>query len=97
MAYQKTEPFPVLRLKNKSRFPAFGYPVPFPEPVTHDQMMLRRYHGHNTICQILRDIYCMTDDEGIGEKCRLAMGMAKKMQNKLKEYRSQNTTTIKEV
>ena len=57
-------------------------------PVTEKEMLNDRYNGHHTICQTLRDIYQMTQDEEIRDKCRLAMAMAKSMHNKLKEYKS---------
>ena len=41
----------------------------------------------NTICQVLREIYYATDDEGIKLKCRIAVTMAKKMAGKLKAYK----------
>lgn len=57
------------------------------EPVPESKMKRRRYKGHNTICQTLRDIYALTDNEEIKLKCRIAMAMAKAMQDKLKEYK----------
>jgi len=59
------------------------------EPTSIAIMKKRRYHGHNTICEKLREIFILTDDEVIKMKCRLAMTMAKKMHNKLKEYKEQ--------
>lgn len=52
-----------------------------------EQMTRQRYKGHFTICQTLRDIYMLTDNEEIRLKCRTAMAMAKKMQDKLKSYK----------
>lgn len=57
------------------------------EPVSEGMMLCDKYPNYHTICQTLRDIYVLTDNEDIKYKCRLAMAMAKKMQDKLKEYR----------
>jgi hypothetical protein len=56
------------------------------EPVSVKKMLNKRYHGHHTICQKLRDIFVKTNDEDIKMDCRIAMAMAKSMHNKLKEY-----------
>lgn len=58
------------------------------EPISIEKMLKTCYHGHNSICQTLRDIFIMTDSEEIKIKCRTAMAMAKKMHNKLKEYKA---------
>jgi len=60
------------------------------EPISEEKMLKQRYLGHNTICQKLREIYILTDNEDIKLKCRIAMAMAKRMHNKLKEYREKN-------
>jgi len=57
------------------------------DPVPVELMNESRYDGHFSICQKLRDIYRMTDDEEIKLNCRIAMAMAKSMQNKLKYYK----------
>ena len=57
------------------------------EPISHAKMMRQRYSGHHTICQQLRDIYQISDNKEIKDKCRLAMAMAKKMHEKLKAYK----------
>lgn len=57
------------------------------EPTSEAIMRKKRYHGHNTICEKLREIYMLTDSDNIKMKCRIAMTMAKKMHNKLKEYK----------
>jgi len=46
-----------------------------------------RYKGHHTICQFLRDIYALTDDEEIRLKCRIGLSMTKSMHERLKKYR----------
>jgi Mn-dependent DtxR family transcriptional regulator len=62
------------------------------EPVAKKRMLRKRYRGHNTICQVLRDIYGLSEDEGVRLKCRLAMAMAKKMQDRLKYYKKLHQT-----
>lgn len=57
-------------------------------PVSIEMMEDNRREGHFTICQKLREIYRQTTDEDIKLKCRVAMAMAKRMVNKLKEYKS---------
>jgi hypothetical protein len=57
------------------------------EPVPVAKMLRKRYHGHNTICQKLREIFVSTEDEEIKYKCRVAMAMAKKMHERLKHYK----------
>lgn len=57
------------------------------EPVPESEMDKDRYHGHYTICQYLRDIYHMTDDEEIKMKCRIGMAMTKAMHKRLKHYK----------
>jgi hypothetical protein len=52
-------------------------------------MKKQRYKGHHTICQTLRDIYALTDNEEIKLKTRIAMSMAKSMHNKLKQYKKE--------
>jgi hypothetical protein len=64
-------------------------PYEHAEPISLDWMDKHRYDGHNSICQKLRDIYRMTDNEEIKLNCRIAMTMAKKMHEKLKEYKTQ--------
>jgi len=65
-------------------------PVPEEEmlkPATEEEMAFSRYAGHHSICQTLRDIWAMSDNEEVKMKCRLAVAMAKAMVNKLKVYR----------
>ena len=44
-----------------------------------------RLHKKNTICQILREIYWLTDDDQVRLKVRTAVTMAKAMDKKLRE------------
>jgi hypothetical protein len=61
-------------------------PVPELEMASIAEMERARYAGHHTICQTLRDIYGMIDNEEAKNKCRLAVAMAKAMHEKLKWY-----------
>ncbi len=56
-------------------------------PVSIRKIENPRYKGHHTICQFLRDIYAMTDNDEIKLKCRIGMSMAKSMHERLKKYR----------
>ena len=56
-------------------------------PVPVSKMRKRRREGKMTICQILRNIYAMTDNEEIKMKCRIGTSMAKSMQNRLIYYK----------
>ena len=56
-------------------------------PVPVSKMVKTRYAGHHTICQFLRDIYAMTNNEDIKLKCRIGMSMTKSMHEKLKYYK----------
>lgn len=51
-----------------------------------EQDMDKRMKGPNTICNILREMYHMTDDPEIRLKCRVAFSMGKAMCNKLTHY-----------
>jgi len=57
------------------------------KPVSIKKIEKTRYKGHHTICQFMRDIYAMTDNEEIKMKCRIGMSMAKSMHERLKKYR----------
>jgi hypothetical protein len=57
------------------------------EPVSEREMLKDRYEGHHTVCQTLRDIYALTENEYIKYKCRLAMAMVKAMHKRLKKYK----------
>ena len=43
--------------------------------------------GGKTICNVLREIYNLTDDREIGRWCRVAMDMAQRMDARLKWYK----------
>jgi len=47
----------------------------------------KRWEGHHTICQTIRDIYHMIDDPDVKLRLRLAMAMAKAMNDKLQYYK----------
>lgn len=57
------------------------------DPVSLSEMDRSRYDGHHSICQFLRDIFHLTDNEEIKMKTRVAMAMAKAMNNQLKKYK----------
>jgi len=46
------------------------------------------WKNHHTICQILREIHSLTENEEIRSRCKLAITMSKKMHEKLKQYKS---------
>lgn len=56
-------------------------------PAPMSEMDRNRYKDHFTICQTLRDMYHETTDENIRYKCRLCVAMAKKMNQKLQDYK----------
>jgi len=58
------------------------------QPVELKEMEKTRWHGHHTICQFLRDIYQLTEDNDIKMKCRVGMSMAKSMNERLKYYKN---------
>ena len=62
------------------------------EPVSEKKILNERYTGHHTICQMLRDIYVMTQNDEIKMKCRIGMAMAKSMHNKLKRYKAKEAS-----
>jgi len=64
------------------------------EPVSEEVMLKQRYAGHHTICEVLREIYVATKNDEIKLKCRLGVAMAKKMHNRLKEYKEQSEHLI---
>jgi hypothetical protein len=67
------------------------------QPVPVSEMDRSRYEGHHSICQTLRDIYHMSDDEELKMKCRLAMAMAKAMNEQLKRYKELTSNESKDV
>jgi hypothetical protein len=61
------------------------------EPVPVSLMLKKRYHGHFTICEKLREIYLATDNEEIKLNCRIAMAQAKRMHERLKKYKAETS------
>lgn len=59
------------------------------EPAPLSEMDKGRWEGHHSICQTIRDIYHLTDNEELKLKCRVAMAMTKAMHEKLKWYSKQ--------
>jgi hypothetical protein len=56
-------------------------------PVSKESM--RQKLSLYTICELLREVYWLTDSNDIKLRCRIATTMAKKMGAKLKEYKYQ--------
>ena len=57
-------------------------------PVPEKQMEREGNNDTNSICQVLRQIYELSDDSMVKLKCRVATAMAKAMLEKLQEYKS---------
>jgi len=60
------------------------------EPIDLREMKKTRWDGHHSICQMLRDIYNISDNEDVKYKSRIAMSMAKSMHERLKKYKKSN-------
>jgi hypothetical protein len=58
-----------------------------PEPEPIDKKYFIKPSQFNTICNVIRRIYNTTDDEQIQTDCRIAMAMAKKMNQRLEAYK----------
>jgi hypothetical protein len=59
------------------------------EPIEESNMRKKRYLGHHTVCEKLREIWRIgkeIDNPEIQFKAREASAMAKRMHEKLKEY-----------
>ena len=56
------------------------------DPVPREKM--DKVSPEHTICEVLREIYHMTNDENIKYKCRVATAMAKAMSRRLTELNS---------
>ena len=52
-------------------------------PVPESEMELTRWQGHHSICQMIRDCYHLTENEELRLKLRVAMAMAKAMNNRI--------------
>lgn len=61
------------------------------EPAPLHEMDKTRWEGHHSICQTIRDIYHMTDDDVLKMKCRVALAMTKAMHEKLKWYKAKES------
>ena len=61
------------------------------EPCPISEMDRSRWDGHHSICQFLRDIYHMVENNGDPEevklKVRVCVSMAKSMNKKLQYYK----------
>ena len=56
------------------------------QPASEEDMN-KRMKGDNTLCNILREMYHMTDNPEIRLKCRIAFSMGKAMCQKLSDYK----------
>ncbi len=59
------------------------------KPADISTMENQKYEGHNTICQKIREVYHLTQDEEIKYRCREMLSMSKAMHNRLKFYKQQ--------
>lgn len=57
------------------------------DPVPETMMDKTRFEGHHSVCQMLRDIYHLTENEEVKMKARIAMSMTKQMHRKLIKYK----------
>ncbi len=64
------------------------------EPAPEWEMDKRRWEGHHSVCQMIRDIYHMTDSEQMKFRCRVAMAMTKAMNEKLKWYKQKGEENV---
>ena len=67
------------------------------DPVPESEMAFNRYDGHHTICQTLREIYRMTNNEEIKLKCRIGLAMTKAMHKRLKYYKKKEMANEKRI
>ena len=55
------------------------------DPATEEEME-KRMKNPNTICNVIREVYHMTDNPDIRLKCRVAFSMGKAMAQRLAYY-----------
>ncbi len=67
-------------------------PYPKVEPASISKIENVRYLGHNTICEKIRKVYSLTDNEEIKYICREMLTMSKKMHERLKKYKSETSS-----
>ncbi len=67
------------------------------EPASISKIESIRYLGHNTICEKIRKVYSLTDNEEIKYTCREILAMAKKMHERLKKYKEESLRSNKSV
>jgi len=72
----------------KHRDPVSEEEFLYSEEPTEAAMFKEAHPGHHTVCQTLRDIYQMTNDEEARAKLRLAWAMMKAMNDKLHYYKN---------
>lgn len=59
------------------------------EPIDINEMDKTRWDGHHSVCQMLRDIYHLSNNEEVKLKSRIAMSMTKSMHERLKKYKKE--------
>lgn len=64
------------------------------DPIDVSEMDKKRWEGHHSICQAIRDIYHLTDNEELRLKCRVAMAMTKAMHERLKAYKAMEVQNV---
>ena len=64
------------------------------EPIDVSEMDKKRWEGHHSICQTIRDIYHLTNDPDLKLKCRVVMAMTKAMHEKLKTYKDMEVQNV---
>ena len=57
------------------------------KPVPEDAMVRAKFDGDHTICQKLREIYQLSDNEQVKLNSRIAMSMAKSLIKTIKKYK----------
>ncbi len=85
MPYKTHKPVPEQEMQLNN--PEGDLFMPMEDPAPRSEMHKHRYDGHHSVCQFIREIYRMTDNEEIKMKCRIAISMTKSMHNKLKKYK----------
>ena len=64
------------------------------DPIDVSEMDKKRWEGHRSICQTIRDIYHLSNNEELRLKCRVALSMTKAMHERLKEYKAMEVQNV---
>lgn len=65
-----------------------GFDLDLIQPFPEKDMLRARFHGYNSLCSTIRDIYAQTDDPEIKLWCRYAMQMSKNIHIVTDSYKS---------